>query len=283
MDEFENLLVLNETVVEKLLATFKDDFYIKQSFKGDRPAFEKHMKSIFQKQGIQLLFNKPHGDSRVNQRDVSGSHYAADKTIIITYPNRGVKLHEVMSVLFHEYVHHLKYEPTKGKFDPDKPVPKDKSSLKYSTSVNPTILNNQYGLYGLFLEKKDPDFLMNKMLKYWTQPHERTNMAFTIAYDVYYDTRPFKSDTIDHLLDQFLEIWKKYHETGQHSEIDHCMNKINLSSGSMSLLSIIFYRQELTSKRQLAPELVLSIPRTIELVKKYYKRIGGILNTYQNW
>jgi len=272
----DNLIILNETIVERLLDTFKEDFYLRQQFKSNRPAFEKHIIELFRKYNIHLSFEH-YKDPQNDLRDVSGYHHSPTKTITITYPRRGVKIYEVMSVIFHEYVHYLKDDLLDGKFDPNK------DNSNYIFPINSKALYNPYGIYGLFLERKNPEFLMNKMLKYWTQPHERTNVAFTIAYDIYYDTRPFKSDTIDYLLDQFLEIWKKYHETGQHSEIEHCMNKIKLSSGSMSLLSIVFYRQELTSKRQLAPELVSSIPRTLDLIKKYYRRIGGILNTYQNW
>jgi hypothetical protein len=273
----DNLILLNETIVEKLLDSFGDDFHVKRQFKGNKPIFEKHMKDIFQKQGIQLIFIKPNEDPRIEQRDIGGEHHAQSNTIIITYPRRGVKLHEIMSVIFHEYAHYIKRNLTHEKFEPNK------ENSNYTFPINSIALDNPYGLYGLFLEKKNSEFLMNKMLKYWTQPHERTNIAFSIAYDIYYDVRPFKSDEIEQLINSFQEIWKKYYKTNQHEEIGMCLNNLHFSSGAMILLSIIFYRQELTLRRELARELVLSVPRTIELIKKYYKRIGGILNTSQNW
>ena len=122
---------------------------------------------------------------------------------------------------------------------------------------------------------------MNKMLKYWTQPHERTNIAFSIAYDVYDENKPFKSDKIEFLINAHLQCWKKYHENNNLEYFDIYIRNIQ-KLGSLILFAIIFYRQELTFRQELGPEFILSVPRTLELVKKYYKRLGGILINSKN-
>jgi len=46
----------------------------------------------------------------------------------------------------------------------------------------------------------------------------------------------------------------------------------------MILLAVIFYWQELYLRQKLDRQLKTNVPKLIELAKKYYKRLGGILN-----
>ncbi len=269
--DIDGLILFNETVVERLFDIFGEDFQLKNSYKNT-PEFENYMVSLLKKNGITLTFIK-----MTDQRQISGEYKSWTNEIEIKLPKNGFNLQEVMSVIFHEFAHYIKETKVPGRFNPTQ-----HSLGTYSSPVDPRYLNNQYGIYGLFLEKSNSALLMSNMLKYWTQTHERSNIAFSIAYDIYDNTKPFKSDTIDQSINYFQEIWKKYHETGDHKDIDKCINNLNLHSGTLILLAIVLYRQELFAKRELSRELIINIPRTIELTKKYYKRIGGILSNDKN-
>ena len=268
----DGLILFNETVVDRLFDIFGDDFQLKNSYKNT-PEFENYMTEVLKKKNIKLTFIK-----MTDQKHISGKYKSWTNEIEIRLPRHGFNLQEVMSVIFHEFAHHIKEQKVPQKFNP---TPQNHGT--YSFPVDSRFLDNKYGIYGLFLEKHNSALLMSNMLKYWTQTQERSNISFTMAYDIYHNTNPFKEDTIEYLINYFLELWKKYQETKDDKVIDEYMDNFKLYSGTLILFAIVFYRQELLLKRELSRELIINIPRTIELTKKYYRRIGGILNNSKNF
>lgn len=267
----DDLVLFTETVVERLFDVFGEDFQLKNSYKNT-PEFENYMVNLLRNNNIKLTFIK-----MTDQKQISGEYKSWANEIEIKLPRRGFNLQEVMSVIFHEFAHHIKETKVPGKFNPTR----DKLGT-YSFPIDPKFLDNPYGIFGLFLEKHNSALLMSNMLKYWTQTHERSNIAFTIAYDIYDNTKPFKRDMIDQLINYFQESWQTYHKTGDYKDFGKCITDLKFYPGTLVLLAIIFYRQELLSKRELSRELIINIPRTLELTKKYYRRVGGILNNSKN-
>ena len=266
-----DLVILNETVVERLFTMFGDDFKLNNSCQNWID-LEKYMQGVLKKYKIKIIIKQIPG-----QKEVGGEYRVWSDEIIMTVPKNfnSRNLQKFMSVFFHEFAHYLKEEKNSkaaGRFNPT-----ETDSKNYSRPVDPRLLTNQYGFYGLFLEKNNRDDLMNQMIRYWTQQHERSGIAFSIAYDIYDDTKPFKEDMVRFYIDNFVENWTNYHKTGDYSAFDWSAKRF--SPGFMILLALIFYRQELSSRRQLTRENIQNIPKLLELTKKYYRRIGGILNS----
>lgn len=265
-----DLVLFTETVVDRLFDIFKDDFQLRSEYKS-KDVFVKHIREILKKHDININFIKSS-----NQNSVSGNYFASNNSIEITVPIRRVSLQEVMNSIFHEFAHYIIEIKS-----PKKLNPLDKDNLYgYVFPVNVEI-KNPYGIFGLFLEKKNSHVLMDQMLEYWSQPHERSNFAFSIAYDIYDENKPFKVDSIETSIASDLESWNKYHDKKDLQLLDKYITNFQ-KVGSLTLFSIIFYRQELLSKKELSTRLALSIPRVLDLTKKYYRRIGGILNNTKN-
>ena len=265
-----NLVILNETLVEKLFDLFEDDFKLENSYR-DWTDLEKYMQDNLKKYNIKITINKVPG-----YKEVGGEYRAWSNEIIMTVPDKKYNpryLQKFTSVFFHEFAHHIKEEEDSkaaGRFNP---VPGDLKN--YTEPVNLKLVSNPYGFYGLFLEGNNSNNLMNQMIKYWTQQHERSNIAFSIAYDLYDDTKQIENRTFDSFIKRFDECWINYHKTGDHSFIDVFIEKLH--PGTMILFALIFYRQELLSKRQMTRENIQNVQKTIGLAKKYYVRIERIL------
>jgi hypothetical protein len=265
-----NELILFETVVEKLFDIFKDDFQLRSEYKNFA-AFESHIKSILEKFKININFL-----GTIKQNSISGEYFVVDNSIIIQLPVRRFSLQEIISVIFHEFAHYIIEDRVPERFNPE-----NKTDLLRNYTLPVKSARNKYGIYGLFLEERNSNLLMNQMLKYWTQPHERSNFAFSIAYDVYDENHLFEIDIIDKLINSHLECWKKFHADNNLEYLDKYMKSIN-KVGSLILFDVVFYRQELTSNRELSREMLLNVPRLLELIKKYYRRIVGILSSVKN-
>ena len=266
----DSLMLLNETVVDRLLDVFGDDFRIDNKY-ANSVEFEKHMQILLRKYNIKITFDKT-----MRPKGVSGEYRSWSQEIIISIPRVGFNFSEVIPVIFHEFAHHIKEIHVPGYYNPTQ-----FSDGTYIRSLDPKDhrITNPYGLYGLFLEK-DSEELMNRMITYWTQQHERSGIAFMIAYDLYQDMK-FSLNSFDELVNEVLVEWKKYHEKGEHGIINEYMNHFKFHDGMMILVAIIFYRQELISRQLLTHKLNFDISRLLELTKKYYRRVGGILNKYK--
>ena len=267
----DDLVLFTETVADRFLDIFSDDFQLKSEYKNTK-VFEKHIIDILKNYKISLHIIKTS-----KQNVISGEYIAQNNSIILNVPVRRVSLQEFMNVLLHEFAHFIIEFQVPGIFNP-----RTKGDLRgYSLPVGED-LKNPYKLFGLFLEKKNSSLWMNNMLEYWTQAHERSNWAFSIAYDIYNENKLYSSLAIKTLIDSHLECWKKYHADKNNLKyLDEYMNKFKTTS-ELTFFAIIFYRQELLSKKELSRKLALNVPRLIELVEKYYRRIGGILHNIKN-
>ena len=264
-----DLVLFTETAVDRLFDIFKEDFQLQSEYRS-KDVFVKHIKEILKKHNININFIKTS-----KQNTVSGTYYASDSSITIFVPVRRVSLQELMNAIFHEFAHYIVEDRVSNKLNPI-----DKENVYDYTFPIEVELKNPYKIFGLFLEK-NAHVLMDQMLEYWTQPHERSNIAFSIAYDIYDENKPFKANLIDVLVTSHLECWNEYHSKKDLEYFDKYIKKFQ-KVGSLTLFSIIFYRQELLSKKELSRKLALNVPRLIELVEKYYRRIGGILHNTKN-
>ena len=264
----DSLALLNETVVDRFLDVFGDDFRLDSKY-ANFDEFEKHMQILLRKYNIKITFDKS-----TRPRGVSGEYKSWSREIIITIPRTSFNFSEVIPVIFHEFAHHIKEIHAPGYYNPT-----EFSDGTYTRAIYPgdSRITNPYGLYGLFLEK-DSEELMNSMLEYWTQQHERSGIAFVMAYDLYQDMK-FSLNSFTEFTNEALVEWNKYNKTNEHEIIGECINQFH--DGMMILFTIIFYRQELDSRHLLSRKLMYDISRLLELTKKYYRRIGGILSKYK--
>jgi len=272
-DNFRDLDILQETVVDKLLDVFNDYFRLKlPDLDSNELLFQLNV--IIRDQGIKLKIAINPSRTDIG---ASGVYYADKNEIVLELPRNKVNLRKFTVAFFHEYIHCMRENIVPGKFNPT-----ERNLVGYVNPIDLKYIGNQYGYYGLFLERDHADEKMYQMLKYWTQPHERSNIAFNIAYDLYFDTAPFKVSTFDDIIDAGFEIWKLYNQTKSLKYLDIFKHQFKSSPGVMTLLAVIFYRQELNSKQKLDRQLKTNVPKMIDLARRYYKRLGGILNNSSN-
>jgi len=267
----DDLVLFTETVADRFLDIFSDDFQLKSEYKNTE-IFKKHIVDILKNYKIRLQIIKTS-----KQNVISGEYFVGNNSIILNIPVRRVSLQEFMNALLHEFAHFIVEFQVPGIFNP-----RTEDDLRgYTLPINED-LKNPYKLFGLFLEKNRSSLWMSNMLKHWTQAHERSNWAFSIAYDIYNENRLYTSLTIKTLIDSHLECWKKYHADRKNLKyLDDYMRKFKTNS-ELTFFAIIFYRQELLSRRELIRDLILNTSKLINLVEKYYRRISGILHNTKN-
>jgi len=150
-----NLLSLNETLVEELLNVFGPNFSLKQHY-NSFTEFKTHLQAICRSYKVQLIFilSKDH-------ENVAGLYQPNPAIITITLPkNKEISAQEILSVIFYEYVHYMRENKIPGKFNLT-----STNLTDYTTPVELRTLKNQYGYYGIFLEKDLADEKMFQMLK----------------------------------------------------------------------------------------------------------------------
>ena len=275
--DLNKLFLINETLVEKLLNKFTDDFRLSRDFK-DLESLKLYFINLAARDNILLKFEE---DKNSNAETVSGKFLPLPHEIIIYLPkNFTFTAYDVFNVFFHEYVHYINEISVKqiGKLNPIRGTKLGETS--YISA--PSISFKQAHLH------KNVD-LEYQLIEYVIQPQERSNWAFSIAYDIY-SIAPVilkktmnnfnkpDQDLIDKLIKSHSYFWKEKHTEYQIEKYSESLG----ASGSQVfffLLGIYIDLMSITHKDFIKNQDLLQarFDKLLDLIKKYYKRIIGVM------
>ena len=275
------LILLNETLVEKLLDLFTDDFQLKKDYKNIEDLKLQLRKSIL-KENLKLTFIN---STNKNLESVTGQFLPNPYEIIITFPkDLNFSAFDVLSVFFHEYSHYIAENKLPGILNSSR----NQSGTDGKHIKPPGTFKNLQ-----FLKDSLPMILL---LESTIQPQERSSVAFSIAYDMCNDNQIdltpkihrfnnlvfVDKDLVDKLRRSHEFFWKENYNN-EH-QIEQYLKRIP-STGSQLFFYLVGYFEEL--KRRNDPEFQDVLPLTterfiklielIELIRKFYRRLVGIM------
>jgi len=250
------VIFLHETLVEELFDTF-DETLRPNYNKGFSDELVDHLKIICAKYGVNLEF------SYVKAFAPTGKYYADTNTIKVEIPEQKhrVPTNRILNVIFHEYSHFVVEKARPGIFNPTEA---NKTFVNYKE--NPDIEKYNYQI--------TIDYI-TELHAYTTQAHEKSQVAFTLAYDLYYDYG-FKQSLFKNLIDAHTYAYAK--SNYNNTEINSYMSKIGQSPGSqlffrLIIFSLLLYKAD--NKKYL--NLIQKLSKLLALADKYYKRLANIL------
>lgn len=258
--DLNKLFLINETLIDKLFDIFDEDFQIKND-KGFSDELENQLKQICKNEGegVDIEFKY------VDGAKVGGHYYAKQKLIVIDIPKQKERVltNKILEVVFHEYAHHLLELAKPKEFNPTED---NKDIVNYKEQVSEALK--------ITLDK------MIKNIDYFTQPAEKSNVAFTIAYGLYVNNS-FKASLIKDLAHAHAYEWEKYISisNNNHVELINYMQQLGQMVGSQLYFRLIVYAIELSKYKtnKDAQKASKKLPVLFTLVDKYYKRLAGIL------
>jgi len=258
--DLNKMFLLNETLIEKLLDLFDDNFQIKND-KGFSNELENQLKQICKNEGINIEFKYVDGSR------VGGHYYSKSKLIVVEIPKQKeyVLTNKILDIVFHEYAHHLVELSKPGKFNPTEDN-KDIVNYKEQASEN--------------LKETLENMLKN--IDYFTQPAEKSNTAFTLAYGLYVNNS-FKATLIKDLAHAHAYEWEKHYN--DHVALNNYMQQLGQMVGSQLYFRLIVYAVELSKYKSNkdAQKASKKLSILLTLVDKYYKRIAGLLRNNKTY
>lgn len=274
--DLNKLFLLNETLVEKLLNIFKDDFKLDKHF-PDLDSLKTYLINLAAKDGITLKF-----ENRSENKSIGGKFIPFPHEIIIYLPEeRDFSVQEVFNAFFHEYSHYLNEVKLKrpGFINPRRE--KQEGDTEY---IDPPIISYE----NIYLYNKET---ILRLLQYSTQFQEKSQVAFSIAYDIY-DSKPVvfekqmnnyfnkpDRDLIDRLVKSHEYFWEKNNTEYQ---IEKYVEGLR-SNGAKMLFALVVVYLDLTNPKHPKfdknnQELINSrFEKLIELIRKYYRRLVGVM------
>jgi hypothetical protein len=171
IDRLTNHLILQETLVEKFFEEIPKKFKNQSIF--DEKFFFELTNHFETKLGIRLEYEQ----DDIKKLD---GRFDRPNTIVIVFPKNLIYRNKItdkdfLNVIFHEFTHFLVDEVTRPKL----------SKLKDS-KINKNIIDNYYLPISTNVYFEDTDQnKIDKFLRYYLQPRERSNWAFSIAFEMY--------------------------------------------------------------------------------------------------
>ena len=274
--DLNKLILINETLVEKLLNKFTDDFKLGIYFK-DYTDLKAHIIDLAAKDNIKLSFD----ENKQNLESVGGHFYPSPHEIVIDLPRDiDFTAYDVFNVFFHEYAHYLNEIQVKipGKLNPIRGAKEEENSY-----IQPPNVSFKFAYLYKNISK------IYQLLEHTMQPQERSNWAFSIAYDIY-DTNPVilkktmnnfnkpDKDLIDKLIRSHEYIWEE-------KQTEHQIQEYSKSLGSTGAQMFFFligaYKSLIKIKDKdfkKDQELIkYRYEKLIDLIRKYYRRLVGIM------
>jgi len=274
--DLNKLFLLNETLVEKLFNIFTDDFKLSKHFDSFED-FKTYIINLAAKDNIKLKFDGNIPD----QESVGGHFYPSPHEIVIDLPrNIDFTTYDVFNVFFHEYAHYINeiQVKTPGKLNPIRGTKEGQNSY-----ISPPTGSFKFAYLYKDISK------IYQLLEYTYQPQERSNWAFSIAYDIY-DTNPVilkktmnnfdkpDRDLIDKLIRAHEYAWE---EKQTEYQIQKYSNSLGSNGAQMFFFLIGAYKDLMKIKDndfKKDQELIkYRYEKLIDLIRKYYRRLVGVM------
>jgi len=274
--DLNKLFLLNETLVEKLLNIFTDDFKLGKQFK-DLKDLKTYIINLAAKDNIKLNFD----ENKPNLESVGGHFYPSPHEIIIDLPrNVEFTAYDIFNVFFHEYAHYINETRVKesGKINPIRVTKEEQNSY-----IIPPDVSFKFAYLYKNISK------IYQLLEHTIQPQERSNWAFSIAYDIY-DAKPVilkktinnfnkpDRDLIDKLIRSHEYAWE---EKQTEYQIQEYSNSLGSTGAQMFFFLIGAYKalmkiEDKDFKKD--QELIkYRYEKLIDLIRKYYRRLVGVM------